>query len=107
MTRSSHHIALVVGGLILALHIFFPAGMLIYHTQLTGLNLTTNEHLNLYKYKYLRPHQRPYSPWDHGFWSNCIDRILSPDERSYELPNSAIQQGLLLQQQQQQRDSRV
>jgi hypothetical protein len=96
LDHSPHHMAVVIGGAILGLHIFFPAGMLIYHTQLTGLNLTTNEHLNLFKYKYLRPH-RPYSPWDRGFVHNFLHRIVSPDERSYELANSPIQ-GLLDQQ---------
>jgi hypothetical protein len=93
-----HHpnLAIVIGGLILGLHVFFPAGMLIYHTQLTGLNMTTNEHLNLFKYPYLRPN-RPYSPWDRGFYSNFVNRIVYPDERSYELANSPLQ-GLLVQQ---------
>lgn len=96
MSGTSHNTTIAILGLILGLHIFFPGGMLVYHTQLTALNLTTNEHLNLYKYRYLRNH-RPYSPWDRGVLSNFWDRIVAPDERSYELPDSSLQ-GLLDQQ---------
>ena len=39
--------------LYLPLHILMTGSLLIYHTQLTLLNLTTNEHLNLQKYDYL------------------------------------------------------
>lgn len=76
---------LVVGSIMTTL-IFFPLAMWIYHSQLVSLNLTTNEHLNLHKYDYLRP-QRPYSPWDKGIVSNFIERLwLPPGEHLYVLP---------------------
>jgi hypothetical protein len=75
---------------------FFPvAGMLAYHTQLTMVNLTTNEHLNVRKYKYLYPTvngKRTYrNPWFKGWWGNTMDR-LHPTDMCYMI--AADRQGL-------------
>ena len=70
---------------------FFPiAGMWLYHTQLTMVNLTTNEHLNVRKYKYLyKSHhgKKTYrNPWFKGWVGNATDRLLNPGERCYMIP---------------------
>jgi hypothetical protein len=71
-------------------------GMWVYHTQLTMVNLTTNEHLNVRKYKYLYKIQngkKVYkNPWFKGWWGNAMDRF-SPSERCYMIPKD--QQELL------------
>jgi hypothetical protein len=70
-------------------------GMLAYHTQLTMVNLTTNEHLNVRKYKYLYPTingKRTYrNPWFKGWWGNTMDRF-HPTDMCYMIP--AERQGL-------------
>jgi hypothetical protein len=65
------------------------AGMLAYHTQLIMVNLTTNEHLNVRKYKYLYPTvngKRTYkNPWFKGWLGNAMDRF-QPTEMCYLIP---------------------
>jgi len=83
----------MVLGVVMGLHICFPAGMLIMHTQLICVNLTTNEHLNRSRYDYLwtessnsgAGHRRFYNPWDKGFVGNMMDR-LQPGDHCYLLP---------------------
>ena len=43
----------LIFGIYLPLHILMTGSLLIYHTQLTAFNLTTNEHMNLQRYEYL------------------------------------------------------
>ena len=63
-------------------------GMLFYHTQLSMTNLSTNEHLNVQKYRYffpLRNGQRKYkNPWFKGWMGNIMDRM-NPSESSYTI----------------------
>jgi len=63
-------------------------GMLVYHTQLTLMNLTTNEHINMRRYKYLHPvinGRRVYkNPWDKGYMGNITDRLY-PSPACYEI----------------------
>jgi len=78
---------IAAGGLIS--FILFPVGgLFIYHTQLTMMNLTTNEHINLRKYKYLHPvigGRRVFkNPWDRGYLNNFMDRF-HPSPASYEI----------------------
>ena len=83
-------------GILIGLTFFPLAGMWVYHTQLCLVNLTTNEHMNVRKYKYLFPllsnGKRHYkNPWFKGWFGNCMDRM-QPSERSYMIPEE--QQGL-------------
>lgn len=80
-------LTIAAGGLIS--FIMFPVGgLFIYHTQLTMMNLTTNEHINLRKYKYLHPvigGRRVFkNPWDRGYLNNFMDRF-HPSPASYEI----------------------
>jgi len=63
-------------------------GLLLYHTQLTIMNLSTNEHMKLRRYKYLHPvidGRRVFkNPWDKGFLGNLMDR-LNPSPACYEV----------------------
>ena len=67
---------------------FIPCiGMLIYHTQLSMVNLTTNEHQNLHKYSYLMNEQGRYgNPFFRGWLSNFLDRF-APTEALYTIPS--------------------
>ena len=64
-------------------------GMWMYHTQLSMVNLSTNEHINVRKYKYLFPHvdgRRQYrNPWFKGWMGNLMDRM-QPSEACYMIP---------------------
>mmetsp|Transcript_133691 Transcript_133691/g.198727 ORF Transcript_133691/g.198727 Transcript_133691/m.198727 type:complete len:660 (+) Transcript_133691:163-2142(+) len=74
-------------------------GMFAYHTQLCMVNLTTNEHLNVRKYKYLYPTssksgKRHYrNPWFKGWMGNFMDRM-QPSDRCYLITNE--QQALMI-----------
>jgi hypothetical protein len=59
--------------------------MLSYHLQLINKNLTTNEHQNLYRYKYLQDSAGRYlNPFDGGFMHNLYQRMV-PGVDSYTL----------------------
>jgi hypothetical protein len=76
-------------GIYVSFNIIPAAGMLIYHTQLTLVNLTTNEHQNLRRYKYLQNERGQYSnPFFRGVLGNFVDRF-APSEASYTLRRSA------------------
>lgn len=79
----------LIVGLEICLCLFPVAGLLLYHTQLTGMNLTTNEHINLRKYKYffrvLNGKKQYVNPWSKGFVGNFMDRM-NPSDRSYMMP---------------------
>jgi len=69
--------------------ILFPVGgLFLYHTQLTMMNLSTNEQINLRRYKYLHPvisGRRVYkNPWDKGYLGNFMDRF-NPSKACYEI----------------------
>ncbi|KAJ8605201.1 hypothetical protein CTAYLR_000424 [Chrysophaeum taylorii] len=57
--------------------ILFGVAMVVYHAQLVGSNLTTNEHMNFHRYDYFRdPETLAFkNPYDHGFLANFIDRF--------------------------------
>ncbi|KAL3919599.1 MAG: hypothetical protein SGILL_003677 [Bacillariaceae sp.] len=76
-------------GLEICLSILPIAGLCFYHTQLSAVNLYTNEHINVRKYKYLYPPsatgKRQYkNPWFKGYWGNFMDRM-NPSPASYEV----------------------
>lgn len=75
----------------LALYIAFfgllSGGLCIYHTQLISRNLTTNEHANIHRFRYLSydPSTGAFSnPFDKGFIQNFIGRF-TPWKGSYML----------------------
>jgi hypothetical protein len=79
-------------GLYLGFRICMTCGMLIYHTQLMVVNLSTNEHLNLYRYEYLWTQDQEgapkkyRNPYFKGWWGNIMDRMF-PSESCYLLPD--------------------
>lgn len=78
---------LILGGQI-CLILFPVGGLFVYHTQLTLMNLSTNEHINMRRYKYLHPvinGRRMYkNPWDKGYLGNIMDRFY-PSPACYEI----------------------
>ena len=99
--RSPDKVSVIVAllGIYLAAHIFMSGGLLMYHTQLILLNLTTNEHINVTRYEHFwtkdSQGQRKYrNPWFQGYWNNVLDRFF-PTQASYLLPDQ--QEGLLSQ----------
>jgi hypothetical protein len=79
-------------GIFLGLHILFSGGMVIYHSQLTYANLTTNEHINLARYDYLwdtsTSSRRVFAnPWDKGCWNNMYNRFILPGDHCYLVPS--------------------
>lgn len=71
----------------LALFGFLSVGLCIYHTQLIHSNLTTNEHANAQRFKYLRYDPatgKIDNPFDKGFIKNFIGRF-KPWKGSYML----------------------
>jgi hypothetical protein len=76
-------------GLEVCICLFPVGGMFIYHTQLSMVNLTTNEHLNVRKYKYFYPTingKKQYrNPWFKGWMGNFMDRM-QPSEMCYTIP---------------------
>ena len=78
---------LLAGGIYIGLFIFPSGGMCIYHTQLMLVNLTTNEHQNIMRYKYIFDSEkgRYRNLFNRGFRNNVLDRFF-PSESSYTLP---------------------
>lgn len=76
-------------GLEVGLCLMPVCGMALYHTQLSMVNLTTNEHINVRKYKYFFPAvngRRQYrNPWFKGWLGNLMDR-LQPSDACYIVP---------------------
>jgi hypothetical protein len=68
----------------LSLYIIPVLMMAVYHTQLVLSNTSTNEQMNLRKYRYFWADGRFHNPFDHGKIRNILQR-LSPDRSSYEL----------------------
>lgn len=83
-------------GLEISLTLLPVGGMLLYHTQLIMVNLSTNEHVNVRKYKYLYPTvngKRQYrNPWFKGWRGNALDRLF-PNDMCYQIAGD--QQGLM------------
>jgi len=60
-------------------------GLSIYHTQLVRRNLTTNEHQNARKYKYLKDEMGAFrNPYNRGCFKNFASRLF-PGKDSYML----------------------
>ena len=87
---SSTYPWLVLGLGIEICFIFFPvAGLFLYHTQLSFvMNLSTNEHMNVRRYKYLYPviggRRQFKNPWNKGYVGNFMDRM-NPSSQCYEI----------------------
>ena len=72
-------------GLYLSAFILFGGGMLVYHTQLSLLNLTTNEHINVSRYNYLKGERGEYkNPFFRGWLNNFLSRF-HPSPLDYTL----------------------
>ena len=68
-----------------SLYILPVTMMVVYHTQLVLNNISTNEQLNVHKYRYFWDENGRFrNPFDHGKIRNILQR-LSPDRSSYEL----------------------
>jgi hypothetical protein len=81
---------LLMLGLEICMTLFPVGGLCFYHTQLSAVNLSTNEHINARKYRYLYPPsasgKRQYkNPWFKGYWGNVMDRM-NPSPHCYEIP---------------------
>eukprot|EP00557_Chaetoceros_sp_GSL56_P007511 CAMPEP_0176496550 /NCGR_PEP_ID=MMETSP0200_2-20121128/11252_1 /TAXON_ID=947934 /ORGANISM="Chaetoceros sp., Strain GSL56" /LENGTH=809 /DNA_ID=CAMNT_0017894507 /DNA_START=29 /DNA_END=2458 /DNA_ORIENTATION=- len=75
-----------------SIYMFMTGGLSIYHTQLVRKNLTTNEHQNFFKYKYLKDENGAYrNPYNRGCFRNFLSRFF-PGKNTYALmlPNSDI-----------------
>jgi len=88
-------------GIFLSLHGLFALAMWLYHTRLLTENLTTNEALNMHKYRYLwredvtssGSHRTFYNPFNRGWATNFAQRLLHPNRESYMLEEQFV--GLL------------
>eukprot|EP00542_Grammatophora_oceanica_P021381 CAMPEP_0194041960 /NCGR_PEP_ID=MMETSP0009_2-20130614/13764_1 /TAXON_ID=210454 /ORGANISM="Grammatophora oceanica, Strain CCMP 410" /LENGTH=652 /DNA_ID=CAMNT_0038685615 /DNA_START=97 /DNA_END=2055 /DNA_ORIENTATION=+ len=70
----------------LFLYILMSGGLLIYHTQLSIVNLTTNEQVNMFRLKYLRNRDGLFrNPFNRGPIDNVTSRLF-PSEHCYVLP---------------------
>jgi ankyrin repeat protein len=68
-----------------ALYTIMSFGLSVYHTQLVRRNLTTNEHQNLFKYKYLKDENGRYrNPFHRGCVGNFMSRFM-PGKDAYTL----------------------
>jgi len=62
------------------------SGLLYYHAGLVSKNLTTNEHMNVWRYTYLRDEfGRFFNPFDKGWFGNLVSKLF-PGPDSYILP---------------------
>jgi hypothetical protein len=76
---------LCIFGIYLSTFILFGGGMLVYHTQLSMLNLTTNEHINISRYNYLKGERGEYkNPFSRGWLNNFVSRF-HPSPFAYTL----------------------
>ena len=72
-------------------------GLTVYHTQLIHMNLTTNEHQNMFKYDYLKRANDDgsisfYNPFNKGFVRNFVSRLF-PGKDSYVIPMDGESEG--------------
>jgi ankyrin repeat protein len=74
--------------LYVTVYFFVSGGLLSYHNSLISQNLTTNEHQNWGRYRYLQKPTGGYSnPFDRGsILANCMSRLISQDS---DVPVSA------------------
>lgn len=68
-----------------SIYMIMTGGLSIYHTQLVRKNLTTNEHQNFFKYKYLKDENGAYrNPYNRGCFMNFISRFF-PGKNAFAL----------------------
>jgi hypothetical protein len=94
--------SVLLWGVYLGAHVLMSGGMLVYHTQLMMVNLTTNEHVNVGRYDYFwetlpdnnnnnnntTPRRRYRNPWARGsHWGNILERF-QPGDHSFMLPKT-------------------
>jgi len=78
-------VGFLIFGLYLGIFFLMVIGMLIYHMQLSLINLTTNEHQNVLRYKYLQNSRGKYfNPFFRGLFGNFVDRMF-PSDSSYTI----------------------
>jgi len=83
--RRKFRVGVLLFGIYLGLFFLMVIGMLIYHMQLTMINLTTNEHQNVARYKYLQNSRGTYfNPFFKGLFGNFVDRMF-PSDMSYTI----------------------
>lgn len=79
-------LGVLLGGVYVGFFVLMAGGMLMYHTQLMIVNLTTNEHQNIRRYKYLHNEDGEYkNPFFRGALQNVLSRF-APSEASFTLP---------------------
>ncbi|CAM9250636.1 unnamed protein product [Chrysoparadoxa australica] len=80
----------LVSMLYTCIYVVMGFGLLMYHFQLVSWNLTTNEHQNWEKYKYLHGARGTYhNPFDRGTVSNAAERLCpADDEHSWKYVGS-------------------
>jgi len=75
----------LIVGLYFSIYMLMTGGLSIYHTQLVRRNLTTNEHQNARKYKYLKDEMGAFrNPYNRGCFKNFASRLF-PGKDSYML----------------------
>jgi hypothetical protein len=93
--------SILLVGMFMGVHILMSGGMLLYHTQLMMVNLTTNEHVNVGRYDYFwetlppstnsgttAPRRKYRNPWARGsYWGNILERF-QPGDHSFMLPKT-------------------
>jgi|AntRauTorckE5430_2_1112549.scaffolds.fasta_scaffold01248_4 palmitoyltransferase len=63
-------------GLYFSIYMLMTGGLTVYHSQLVRRNLTTNEHQNAFRYKYLKDENGAFrNPYDRGCLQNFISRF--------------------------------
>lgn len=91
--KPTNEVWLILIVIYLSLYILMTGGLLIYHTQLIRMNLTTNEHQNMFKYEYLKKKNADgsvsfHNPFNKGFLRNFMSRMF-PSRDAYTLPDDS------------------
>ena len=88
--KPSNELWIILIVIYFSLYTMMTGGLSIYHTQLIRMNLTTNEHQNMFKYDYLKKKNDDgsvsfHNPFNNGFLRNFMSRMF-PSRDSYTLP---------------------
>jgi len=82
---TGYEVGKILIGLYFAVYMIMTLGLSVYHTQLVRKNLTTNEHANLSRYKYLKDDNGAYhNPFHRGCLGNFMSRC-RPGKDAYML----------------------
>lgn len=74
--NAGFEVAKLLIGLYFSIYMLMTGGLSIYHTQLVKKNLTTNEHQNAFRYKYLKDENGVFrNPYDRGCLKNFVSRF--------------------------------